>query len=362
MIGLVEAAYACAFAPGRLQAFLQLLDGYLGVAGSYCLLVGAEGVQIRSATGASGAVASQHASFSGLLSVSSEAVRTLPSGVALALRGLPDVFGTGGSGEYGTGWGHGIAAAVAHHGSTSSLIVVPRPFEETRSAATVTQAMQAVLPYLRRPFQLAHATEGSLLPLPGVGQLLRVLPMACLISDSAGRCLDANERFQRILPAVSMRVVAGRVRFDDHYLQASWQSALVEAWETAVPRVIAAAGGNGMQWRLHLLPIQCLALEQEPVSRHLILALFEEQRAQQRPLPDSFSAVGKLTPAEMDVLSGLLQGYTAKVIAKSRGASVNTVRSQIMAILGKTGHRSQKELIAAFGASSFGPSSLDSLP
>ena len=67
-------------------------------------------------------------------------------------------------------------------------------------------------------------------------------------------------------------------------------------------------------------------------------------------------------PAEVDVLSGLLQGYTAKVIAKSRGASVNTVRSQIMAILGKTGHRSQKELIAAFGASSFDPSAFDTLP
>jgi hypothetical protein len=37
---------------------------------------------------------------------------------------------------------------------------------------------------------------------------------------------------------------------------------------------------------------------------------------------------------------------------------VNTVRSQIMSILTKTGHHSQKELIASFSASTFDPSSI----
>ncbi len=48
----------------------------------------------------------------------------------------------------------------------------------------------------------------------------------------------------------------------------------------------------------------------------------------------------------------MLKGLPAKAIAGLRGASVNTVRSQIMAILEKTGFRSQKELIATFGHSS----------
>jgi DNA-binding CsgD family transcriptional regulator len=42
----------------------------------------------------------------------------------------------------------------------------------------------------------------------------------------------------------------------------------------------------------------------------------------------------------------------AKTIASRRSASVHTVRSQIMAILDKTGYNSQRELIASFGASS----------
>jgi len=51
------------------------------------------------------------------------------------------------------------------------------------------------------------------------------------------------------------------------------------------------------------------------------------------------------------VMSGLLKGWPAKVIASHRSASVNTVRSQIVAILEKTGFKTQKELMACFSNS-----------
>lgn len=67
----------------------------------------------------------------------------------------------------------------------------------------------------------------------------------------------------------------------------------------------------------------------------------------------------RLTPAEAEILSAMLQGLPAKAIAIRRGASFNTVRSQIVAILDKTGHHSQRELIASMKtASAPAPSSL----
>jgi DNA-binding CsgD family transcriptional regulator len=65
--------------------------------------------------------------------------------------------------------------------------------------------------------------------------------------------------------------------------------------------------------------------------------------------PAIVPACEPLTKAELEVLGSLLRGQTAKEIARSRGASLNTVRSQITSILGKTGRHTQKELIAAFG-------------
>ena len=360
MIQVVEAAYASAFVPGHLQRFLALLDGHLGVRGSYLLVVGARGGEVRAAGDGAASVAGQHARLSGALFAPAEHVSALPSGVLLAMRGSPVFFEPLLGGADGADWGQGLAAVLAAGAETTSVLVVPRPLEAGRNLEGIKACLQALLPYLHRAFVLTRGMDGSLLPLPAVGQLLKNFPMPCVVTDSVGRCLETNEGFQRVLPLLSMQLVSGRVRFEDEYLQTSWQSALFETWETAVRRTIVAGAARGRQWRVHLLPIRCLALEHGITARPLIVALFEEQAPQQKALSESFSSVNKLTPAEIDVLSGLLQGYTAKVIAKSRGASVNTVRSQIMAILGKTGHRSQKELIAAFGASSFDPSTFDS--
>lgn len=362
MIRVVEAAYASAFVPGQLPRVLALVDSYLGVTGSYLLAVGERGAEVRAAGPGAASLAAQHARLSGVLFVPAEQVAALPPGELLAMRGAPGFFEAMQPSDHAADWGQGLAAVLSVGRDAHTLLVVPRPFQETRSLECIMQALQALLPYLHRAFLLTEGVEGSLLPLSGVGQLLRSFPMPCVVTDSAGRCLEANESFQRALPVLSMQLASGRVRFDDPYLHTSWQSALFETSETAVRRTIVAGVARGRQWRVHLLPIRCLALEQALAARALILSLFEEQVPQQKPLAESFSSVSKLTPAEIDVLSGLLQGYTAKVIARSRGASVNTVRSQIMAILGKTGHRSQKELIAAFGASSFDTSSFESQP
>jgi DNA-binding CsgD family transcriptional regulator len=94
-------------------------------------------------------------------------------------------------------------------------------------------------------------------------------------------------------------------------------------------------------------------------DKPLILVVMEERSSSNSAAANSLVAAStrNLTPAENEVLSGLMRGHTAKLIARARGASVNTVRSQITTILEKTGHHTQKELIASFGSSTFGASS-----
>lgn len=75
----------------------------------------------------------------------------------------------------------------------------------------------------------------------------------------------------------------------------------------------------------------------------------EDQRAEVR-------YATPLTKAEQEVLSMLLRGLSAKAIARARNASVNTVRTQITSILGKTGHHTQKQLIASFSSMASPPS------
>lgn len=192
--------------------------------------------------------------------------------------------------------------------------------------------------------------------------LLDVLPLPTLITDGAGRAIDRNDAFGDFMEAASLRITTGRLRFDDPYLQDSWQVALSEVDTTAVRQSLIAASHEGRLWRVHLVPLRCALDPADPSERQMILAVAEQQAAPAEAMLDH--VVGEtsrpLTPAEQEVLNAMLQGHTAKVIANARGASVNTVRSQIMAILEKTGHHNQKALMAAFAPSGFRSSMLGS--
>lgn len=192
--------------------------------------------------------------------------------------------------------------------------------------------------------------------------LIEMLPLPCVITDGAGRAVERNDTFGEFMDAAALRMVTGRLRFDDPYLQDSWQLALSEVEATAVRQTLLATAADGRQWQVHLVPLRFVIEVEQAAERQMILAVVERQAASVGvPLEQMIGDTARpLTPAEQEVLDSVLQGHSAKVIATARGASVNTVRSQITAILEKTGHHNQKSLMAAFAPSGFRSSSFAS--
>lgn len=192
-----------------------------------------------------------------------------------------------------------------------------------------------------------------------MAELVQALPFPCLVTDEAGRSLDRNVAFAVLMEALSLKAVTGRLRFDSPTLQSAWQRALAQALSEPSGASLTTSGA-GRQWKFKLTAVRN-ALEADATPRNrLILVVCEEQVATAAVYSDALAKADRLTKAEQGVLAGLLQGLTAKSIARGRGASVNTVRSQISAILEKTGRNTQKELIASFGASAFGASTFGS--
>ena len=190
-----------------------------------------------------------------------------------------------------------------------------------------------------------------------VAELLQALPFPCLVTDEAGRILYGNTAYAGLMNVLSINAVMGRLRFDSPKLQSAWRTALAQAMVESTGAALTTSAA-GRQWHFKLTAVRN-ALEVAPLAR-LIVVVCEEKAATADVYPDTMSKTGMLTKAEERVLAGLLQGLTARTIARSRGASVNTVRSQISAILQKTGRNTQKKLIASFGASAFGASSFSS--
>ena len=245
---------------------------------------------------------------------------------------------------------HGLCACVrpADHGADVLVVLrTDQPFtEEERSWIEVlTTQIHAAL-------DLRDQLASTLPTAASVALLTKLLPIPCLLTDDAGRCIERNEAFEQVLPTLAGSLRAGRVVFQDSFLQDSWTQALQEGRATAIAQSLLATTRNGTRWKMHLVPFACVGSLAERTPRHLTLALFERFAAsptQTLTVPSS----RPLTKAELEVLASLLLGQTAKVIARTRGASVNTVRSQITAILAKTGQHTQKELIASFSASAF---------
>jgi DNA-binding CsgD family transcriptional regulator len=193
--------------------------------------------------------------------------------------------------------------------------------------------------------------------LQAVDSLIRELPIPCLVTDQAGRCLDGNQAFLRALGTGTLQLQMGRVRFDDPSAQQDWDAALLETYATGIARSVRLVlPANGV-CDAHLRPWLPLEAGEAVRDQRLLMAVFETRGIEAHPATSSVSNAG-LTHAELQVLASLLKGLPAKSIAGLRGASVNTVRSQIMTILEKTGFRSQKELLASFGSSTFA----DSMP
>lgn len=252
-----------------------------------------------------------------------------------------------------------LDASRADHG----LCAVLRPGEHRANAVAVMRSdtpfgeaerswLQLLVPQLRLALDIAGNVNAQWLTTQAAGTVTRLLPTPCLLTDEAGRCIERNAAFDKALAALRGSIRAGRIVFDDPFLESSWRQALTEGQATAEAQSLLASAAGGPSWKVHVVPVPCVRSLVDATPRRLMLALFERV-AGVATQTHMLQSSRPLTKAELEVLASLLLGHTAKVIARARGASVHTVRSQITSILGKTGHHTQKELIASLGSSSF---------
>ncbi len=246
-----------------------------------------------------------------------------------------------------------ITAKFASAPGIESFISVLRAPDLPRFEGWTVATLEQLVPQFEQAAGIQLKLERQAAAVHAATEVLRRLPSPCLFSDQAGRCLEGNEAFGRAMEGMSLHLVTGRVRFADATLQARWESALFEVHTTAAPCTMDFIDPAQRAWTAHLIPWLPLSGQGDAFDKWVILVVFDEKVSESRAQlqPGSMASTARLTRAEVEVLAGLLKGLPAKAIASRRSASVNTVRSQIVAILEKTGFKSQKELMASFSTS-----------
>lgn len=242
-----------------------------------------------------------------------------------------------------SGADHGLCAVLGNRTTGSCILLVLRnlaPFGDDEVAW-----MQLLAPHVSAALDLGAQLASAVPTIAAAARFARLFPLPCVLLDETGQCMTGSEAFGRIFAGLSGVIRGGCVAFDDPFLQRAWQHALTKAQQSEAAHSFVADAPNGSRWNIHVLPLASLVNYAQQTPRRLFLAAFERMGVMKQAADIHLEA--PLTRAEGEVLGMLLVGQTAKAIARARGASVNTVRSQITAILAKTGHHTQKQLIAS---------------
>lgn len=160
-----------------------------------------------------------------------------------------------------------------------------------------------------------------------------------LLLDEAGRIVWANA-------AAQLSIAIGRSGLgreggvlcpQDPSLSARWRAGLARAVAGQATMLVLA--GRGVRVSIVLAPWRGGPREARVVGT---LAPCD---AHERNALRLYACAHGLSPSETEVLVALARGATPKAVAQRRGSSEGTVRSQVKAILLKTGHHGIREAV-----------------
>jgi DNA-binding CsgD family transcriptional regulator len=213
---------------------------------------------------------------------------------------------------------------------------------------SVIQDLNALRPHLGRAAVMTaqlslERTRGMTAALDAVG-----IPAAVL--KRGGALFVANEQFQKLVPAVvldrNQRVAIADTRADALLADAIARLAVRNA--SGQSRSIPVAARDGRPPLIfHVLPVRGAA--NDIFAKGLALLMVTPVDRSAVPSAEVLRALFDLTPAEARVARGIGQAKTVETVALESGVSRETVRTQLAAVLAKTGMTRQAELVALLG-------------
>lgn len=197
-----------------------------------------------------------------------------------------------------------------------------------------------------RHFERAHGLGRKLRAARTAAGVLDVLSFGVVVLDEAGRAALVNTAARRTLDSGEIRLVQGRLSARapavDRALQAGLDRARSDApAEPSVLRAPRADGAAWIVWVMRLPASSALAAREAPG----VLVLIGDSRRSGELGRQSVCGLFGLTEAEADLAIALARGRTLQEIADERGVRLSTVRSQLLAVLGKTGVHRQADLV-----------------
>jgi DNA-binding CsgD family transcriptional regulator len=226
----------------------------------------------------------------------------------------------------------------------SIAIVLPRHQDNGPVPQEVVDLLDGLRPHLARAslaanrfgFERARAQVDALQALGLPGAVLR----------GPGRLFAANGLFDALIPSLFQDRVQRVTIADDaaDALLAEALDTLPLAGSRAVKSIAVAATAAHVPMVLHVVPVRGSARDIFTQASALLVVTPVDRAAV--PTAEVLQGLFDLTPAEARVARGIGQAATIDALADATGVNRETVRSQLKAVLSKTGLSRQQELVS----------------
>jgi DNA-binding CsgD family transcriptional regulator len=251
--------------------------------------------------------------------------------------------------KYGIGYRAGTIIPMPT--GDSIAIVMPRHQDHGPVPQQVVDLLDGLRPHLARAslaanrigFERARAQADALQVLGLPGAVLR----------GRGKVFAANGLFEALVPSLFQdrieRVTVTDVTADVLLAEALGPQSL--AGGRTVKSIPIAATADRVPMVLHVVPVRGDARDIFTQATALLVVTPVDRAAV--PTAEVLQGLFDLTPAEARVARGIGQTVTIDALANATGVNRETVRSQLKAVLSKTGLSRQQELVSLLAGKAF---------
>lgn len=242
----------------------------------------------------------------------------------------------------GLGWAAGAKVLVPN--GDLILFSFERAYAKGPVPDDVVRFLDTLRPALSRSSLLA--TRLGLERARAQAATLQALGLPGAVLRGRGTLLAANKLFESFIPSLvqdrrdRLHLADGAA---DGLLGDALQSLSQSRFDAAVASIPVAATGERLPLILHLVPVLGAANDVfSPASALLVVTPVDRGVV---PTAEVLQGLFDLTPAEARVAQGIAAAQTIDAVAETSGVSRETVRTQLKAVLAKTGVARQTELV-----------------
>ncbi len=252
-----------------------------------------------------------------------------------------------------TGMGAAVGTLVAAPDDAIITFGLHKPWTRERFAPDVYNRLNALRAHLARAALTASRLklEQARIAL----EALKALRLPACAFSFEGRYRLGNSLFEALMPHLAQDR-RERLMFSDPAADAMLASALVDlrnAPSSARGRTFPLKGRAGEAPSIvHVVPVcgESRDVFSQTQGLVIIVPVALSDAVDTRLIEGLFD----LTPAEAAIAGGLLRGMTLDSIASERGTSLQTTRTQLKAVMQKTGTNRQADLVRLLSATRLG--------